>query len=43
MNSTIENILHMDSPKVHIHPLDGRHVMHALRYVNKDQLLRSNL
>jgi hypothetical protein len=47
MRATIENILQMDSPKVRIHPLDGRRVMHALRYVDlihlNEVLLRSNL
>ena len=33
INATIENILQFDSEKVRIHPLDGRRVMHALRYI----------
>jgi hypothetical protein len=32
MNATIQHILNVDLPKVRIHPLDGRRVMHALRY-----------
>jgi len=33
INATVENILQFDSEKVRIHPLDGRRVMHALRYI----------
>ena len=40
MRAIIQHILNVDSPKVHIHPLDGRRVMHALRYVDKDTLSR---
>jgi len=40
MHATVQHILNFDAPKVHIHPLDGRRVMHALRYVDKDRLSR---
>ena len=40
MRATVQHILNFDSEKVHIHPLDGRRVMHALRYVDKDKLSR---
>ena len=40
MRATIQHILQFDSEKVHIHPLDGRRVMHALRYIDRDQLSR---
>ena len=47
MHTIVKNILQLDSPKVHIHPSDGRRVMHALRYVDlthlNEVLLRSNL
>ena len=43
MRATIENILQLDSPKVRIHPSDGRRVMHSLRYVDLIHLPRSNL
>jgi len=33
INATVDNILQFDSEKVRIHPLDGRRVMHALRYI----------
>ena len=32
MHATIQHILNMDSPKAILHPLDGRRVMHALRF-----------
>ena len=34
LRATIQNILQLDSPKVILHPSDGRRVMHALRYVD---------
>jgi hypothetical protein len=40
MHTTIQHILQFDSPKVRIHPLDGRRVMHALRYIDRAQLSR---
>ena len=39
MHSTVQRILNLDAPKVHIHPSDGRRVIHALRYID----LRSKL
>jgi len=38
IHATVQHILNMDSPKVHIHPLDGRRVMHALRYIDQSKL-----
>ena len=38
IHATIQHILNLDSPKVHIHPLDGRRVMHALRYFIQSKL-----
>lgn len=33
IHATLQHILKLDAPKVHIHPLDGRRVMHALRFI----------
>ena len=39
MHAIVQQILNVDAPKVHIHPSDGRRVIHALRYID----LRSKL
>jgi hypothetical protein len=36
MHATVKHILNFDAPKVILHPLDGRRVMHALRYFIQD-------
>ena len=33
MYVTVQHILQFDSEKVRIHPSDGRHVLHAVRYI----------
>ena len=38
MHATVQHILNLDAPKVHIHPLDGRRVMRALRYIDQSKL-----
>lgn len=36
LRATVQNILNLNSEKVRIHPLDGRRVIHALRYFVQD-------
>jgi hypothetical protein len=36
LRATIQHILQLDSPKVILHPSDGRRVIHALRYFVQD-------